>query len=147
MIEQADKFEHVIYADTTYETIIELSQQLSQLMPKLNKVFYASEGSSAVEIALKMSIHIREIQAETKRTHFIALKNSYHGETLGALSVSDVGLYKAPYHSKLFETTIIEAMPYVSSREDPLWQDAKIYWGKVEPPFRKISSDHYRLHY
>ena len=84
-------FEHVIFANTTNETIIKLSQKLTGLMSGLNKVFYAGDGSCAVEIALKMSLHSRVIKGETNRNRFIALKNGYHGETAGALSVSDLG--------------------------------------------------------
>src|SRR3990167_6262393 len=101
LLQQTEKFEHVILANTTHEIIEQLSEALTQLLPALNKVFYASEGSSAIEIALKMSVHARQITGEHTRKHFIALQNGYHGETVGALSVSDVGLYRAPYQSLL----------------------------------------------
>lgn len=99
-------------------------------MSHLNKVFYASEGSSAVEIALKMSLHTRFNQGDLQRKHFIALKNGYHGETLGALSVSDVGLYRKPYEALLFETHFID-VPYVSGAHDILWHDARQAWSQI----------------
>ncbi len=132
LLKQVDRFEHVILANTTHETIVQLSQQLSQLMPALTKVFYASEGSSAVEIALKMSLHSRQIQGQAKRTKFIALKNAYHGETAGALSVSDLGIYRDPYQAMLFDAYFITDIPYVSNTQDPLWDDCGAYWEATE---------------
>lgn len=102
LLTQLEKFEHVIFANTTNETIVKLSEKLTGLMSGLDKVFYAGDGSCAVEVALKMSLHARIIQGETQRRHFIALKHGYHGETVGALSVSDLGLYRNAYSSLLF---------------------------------------------
>jgi adenosylmethionine-8-amino-7-oxononanoate aminotransferase len=128
---QVEKFEHVIFANTTHETIVRLSQKLTSLMRGLDKVFYAGDGSCAIEIALKMSLHTRVIQNEPQRTQFISLKNSYHGETLGALSVSDVGLYRTPYAALLFEPVFIEPL-YVASTDDPQWNDASEHWSMLE---------------
>ena len=64
---------------------------------KLGHCFYGSDGASAVEIALKMSFHYWRNSGEPLKTHFISLKGSYHGETLGALSVTDVALFKDTY--------------------------------------------------
>ncbi len=132
LLEQADKFEHVILANTTNETIATLSQQLAQLMPPLNKIFYASDGSCAIEVALKMSIQARMITGETHRTKFIALENSYHGETTGALSVSDVGLYRAPFTPLLFTPHFLTKLPYVNNMHDLLWEDCSLYWPAIE---------------
>jgi adenosylmethionine-8-amino-7-oxononanoate aminotransferase len=131
LLKQIDAFEHVIFANTTHEGIVSLSQKLVALMPHLGKVFYAGDGSSAVEVALKMSLHARMIRQEPKRTRFIALKNGYHGETLGALSVSDLGLYKTPYEALLFPTTFIEPL-YVSSTTDSDWDEASTHWAHIE---------------
>jgi adenosylmethionine-8-amino-7-oxononanoate aminotransferase len=128
---QLEKFEHVILANTTNETIVKLSQRLTKLTKTLDKVFYASDGSCAVEIAMKMSLHSRVIQGDHKRNSFVALENGYHGETLGALSVSDVGMYRKPYHSALFETYFLSPLPYVSSVQDPLWENCDEYWEKI----------------
>jgi adenosylmethionine-8-amino-7-oxononanoate aminotransferase len=131
LLQQLEQFEHVILANTTNDVIVNLSQKLASLMPHLNKVFYASDGSCAVEIAIKMSLHSRIIEGKNQRTQFLALKNGYHGETLGALSVSDIGLYSAPYASVLFKTPYIE-VPYVSGIEDPLWINASEEWRAAE---------------
>lgn len=131
LLDQIDRFEHVILANTTHELIVKLSQELANLMPHLAKVFYASDGSCAVEIALKMSAHSRMIQGQSNRKYFLSLKNSYHGETIGALSVSDLGIYRAPYTSLLFETPLIE-VPYVSGIHDPKWYNASEEWSRTE---------------
>ncbi len=137
IIDQIEKFEHVILANTTHELIVNLSQELTTLMPELSKVFYAGDGSCAIEIAMKMSLHSRYINGDVKRNRFITLKNSYHGETMGALSVSDIGLYKAPYNTILFEPHIIDKIPYVHSIHDPLWDDCSEKWGILEKSLEK----------
>ncbi|MBX9586143.1 MAG: adenosylmethionine--8-amino-7-oxononanoate transaminase [Gammaproteobacteria bacterium] len=131
LLKQLDCFEHIDLANTTNHLITRLSEKLSQLMPHLSKVFYASDGSSAVEIALKMSLHARVNEGNFKKTHFIALKNAYHGETLGALSVSDLGIYRAPYQSALLKTPFIEPA-YVANTDDPIWNDAHSFWIETE---------------
>lgn len=130
---QLEKFEHVILANTTHPVIVELSEKLTQLTNNLKKVFYASDGSSAVEIAIKMSLHSRQLMEQRQKTKFIALANGYHGETLGALSVSDLGMYKQPYQHLLFPVQFIQPIPYVNNKEDPLWKDCSEYWQLVEP--------------
>ena len=137
MIDQMEKFEHVIFANTTHELIVNLSQRLTNLMTGLSKVFYAGDGSCAVEIAMKMSLHSRYINSDAKRNRFITLKNSYHGETIGALSVSDIGLYKNPYSSILFKPYVIDKIPYVQSIHDPLWDNCSEEWDKLEKSLEK----------
>jgi len=132
IIDQIEKFEHVILANTTHELIVNLSEELATLMPKLSKVFYAGDGSCAIEIAMKMSLHSRYINGDVKRNRFITLKDSYHGETIGALSVSDIGLYKKPYNTMLFQPHIIDMIPYVHSIYDPLWNDCSEKWDMLE---------------
>jgi adenosylmethionine-8-amino-7-oxononanoate aminotransferase len=95
--EQLDTLEHVILAGFTHEGIVRLSERLVKLAPVgLGHCFYADNGSSAVEVALKMSYHAHKNNGANK-TLFVSLSNSYHGETLGALAVGDVGLYKDTY--------------------------------------------------
>jgi len=99
--EQLDTLEHVILAGFTHEPAVTLARRLTDLAPEgLNKLFFADNGSSAVEVALKMSYHCHRNRGE-KRTLFLSLSNSYHGETLGALSVGDVELYKETYEPLL----------------------------------------------
>jgi len=99
---QLDELEHVILAGFTHEPVIELSERLVELTPAgLSRCFYADNGSSAVEVALKMSFHYWRNSGQPQKTRFINLSNSYHGETLGALAVGDVELYKETYEPLL----------------------------------------------
>jgi adenosylmethionine-8-amino-7-oxononanoate aminotransferase len=114
--DQLGKLEHVILAGFTHEPIVTLSERLVALAPPgLTRCFYASDGSSAVEIALKMSFQYWRNRGES-RTRFISLRNSYHGETLGALSVGDVALYKETYEPLLLKTITV-ASPDCYQRE------------------------------
>ena len=102
--EQIDTLEHVIFAGFTHEPIVKLSQRLCALSPEgLEKCFYADNGSSAVEVALKMSFQYHKNKGE-KRPFFVSLSNSYHGETIGALAVGDVKLYKEVFEDILLQT-------------------------------------------
>lgn len=95
--EQLDTLEHVIFAGFTHKPAVDLAEKLINMTPKgLDKVFFADNGSSAVEVALKMSFHYHRNRGEN-RPLFLSLSNSYHGETIGALSVGDVELYKETY--------------------------------------------------
>jgi adenosylmethionine---8-amino-7-oxononanoate aminotransferase len=101
---QLETLEHVMLAGFTHEPVVELSERLVAATPAgLERCFYADNGSSAVEVALKMSFHYWLNQGEPKRRRFVALENSYHGETLGALAVGDVALYKETYQPLLME--------------------------------------------
>ena len=94
---QLDTLEHVLLAGFTHEPAIDLAHKLVDITPEeLRKVFYVDNGSSAVEAALKMSYHYHLNQGKRKAL-FLSLSNSYHGETIGALSVGDVSLYKETY--------------------------------------------------
>ncbi len=98
IIDQLGKLEHVMLAGFTHEPVVRLSERLIELAPKgLGHCFYASDGASATEIALKMSAHFWRNTGKPDKTQFISLENSYHGETLGALSVTDVALFRAAY--------------------------------------------------
>ena len=101
---QLEELEHVIFAGFTHEPAVKLAERLVDLTPNgLNKVFFGDNGSSAVEIALKMSFHSFKNRGEI-RPYFISLENSYHGETMGALAVGDVKLYKEIYNEILIKT-------------------------------------------
>lgn len=96
--EQLETLEHVILAGCTHAPVVELSERLSALTGgRLGHSFYGSDGASAVEIALKMSFHYWRNCGRSAKTGFISLAGSYHGETLGALSVTDVALFKDIY--------------------------------------------------
>ena len=93
---QLDQLEHVMLAGFTHRPVVELSERLGKLTG-LGHCFYASDGASATEIALKMSFHYWQNKGLTNKKEFICLKNSYHGETLGALAVTDIAVFKETY--------------------------------------------------
>jgi adenosylmethionine-8-amino-7-oxononanoate aminotransferase len=96
--DQLDTLEHAMLAGFTHEPVIELSEKLSALTGHvLGHAFYASDGASAVEIALKMSFHSWRNNGQSAKQEFVCLKGSYHGETIGALAVTDVALFKDAY--------------------------------------------------
>jgi adenosylmethionine---8-amino-7-oxononanoate aminotransferase len=101
--QQMDALEHVILAGFTHEPVVRLSERLAALTG-LGHCFYASDGASATEIALKMSFHYWRNQDQPQKRRFISLQNSYHGETLGALSVTDVAIFRDTYAPLLLET-------------------------------------------
>ncbi|MBI3145861.1 MAG: adenosylmethionine--8-amino-7-oxononanoate transaminase [Pseudogulbenkiania sp.] len=94
--DQLDTLEHVMLAGFTHRPVIELSERLSQLTG-LGHAFYGSDGASATEIALKMSFHYWQNHGRPEKTRFVSLENSYHGETVGALAVTDVPLFSSTY--------------------------------------------------
>jgi len=96
--DQLTRLEHAMLAGFTHEPVIELSERLSRLTGgELGHCFYGSDGASATEIALKMSFHYWRNTGQPQKTGFVSLANGYHGETLGALSVTDVALFKDTY--------------------------------------------------
>lgn len=98
LTDQLGALEHVILAGFTHEPVIRLSERLADLTGgTLGHCFYASDGASAVEIALKMSFHFWRNSGRGEKTEFLSLAGSYHGETLGALAVTDVALFRDAY--------------------------------------------------
>jgi adenosylmethionine---8-amino-7-oxononanoate aminotransferase len=105
---QLGKLEQVILAGFTHEPVIALSEALVKVAPRgLTRCFYADNGSSAVEVAVKMSFHYWRNLGRTQKRGFITLANSYHGETLGALALGDVELYKAIYKPLLMDVRVV----------------------------------------
>ncbi len=101
---QLESLEHVLLAGFSHEPAIRLAERLVALTPQgLSRCFFADNGSAAVEIALKMSFHYWRNLGRSRKTRFISLENSYHGETLGALAVGDLPLYKETYRPLLME--------------------------------------------
>lgn len=95
---QCDTLEHIIFADFSHRPAIELAEKLAGLVPKgLTKLFFADNGSSGVEVALKLSFQCQQQRGFTKKRRFAAIKNSYHGETIGALSVGDIDFFTKTY--------------------------------------------------
>ncbi len=105
---QLDTLEHVMLAGFTHEPVVELSEKLGKLTG-LGHAFYASDGASATEIALKVSFHFWRNNNQPNKTKFISLQNSYHGETLGALGVTDVAIFKDTYAPLLMQSAQIRS--------------------------------------
>jgi adenosylmethionine-8-amino-7-oxononanoate aminotransferase len=133
---QLDRFEHVILANTTNEPIVDVAERLlascHRTPDPFTKVFFTDNGSSGVEVALKMALHWQQLAGRTQRTRYATLENGYHGETVGALSVSDLGLYADPYKPLLFPTLVLRGLPYRRGPEDPCWLDASAEWPGLE---------------
>ncbi len=126
---QLDQLDHVLLAGFTHQPVIELSEKLIEITPPgLNKCFYADNGSSAVEVALKMSFHYWKNKGKNKKNQFVCLANSYHGETLGALAVGDVGLYRETYKPLLMKV-ITAPSPDAFLREPEM---SKKEWAEIQ---------------
>lgn len=108
IFEQLNTLEQVIFAGFTHEPAIQLSENLLKLLPtNQKKVFYSDNGSTAVEVALKMCIQYAHNQGK-KKTKILAFKNAYHGDTFGAMSVSGKSFWTKPFESMLFEVVFID---------------------------------------
>jgi adenosylmethionine-8-amino-7-oxononanoate aminotransferase len=106
--EQLGRLEHAIFAGFTHEPAIRLAEELVRIAPRgLNRCFFADNGSAAIEVAVKMSFHYWRNRGRARKTRFITLSNSYHGETLGALAVGNVELYKSIYRPLLMDVTTV----------------------------------------
>jgi adenosylmethionine-8-amino-7-oxononanoate aminotransferase len=122
--EQLDRLEHAMLAGFTHEPVIQLSEKLSALTGhQLGHSFYASDGASAVEIALKMSFHAWRNSGKADKQEFVCLKGSYHGETIGALAVTDVALFKDAYGPLLRSSQIVMSPDARTAAEGETAQD------------------------
>lgn len=116
--DQLDRLEHAMLAGFTHEPVIALSEQLSaRTGHALGHCFYASDGASAVEIALKMSFHAWRNMGRGDKREFVCLQGSYHGETVGALAVTDVPLFRDAYGPLLRQAHVVEAPDARAARE------------------------------
>jgi len=106
--EQLGRLEHAIFAGFTHPQAVDLAEELVRISPPgLNRCFFADNGSAAVEVAVKMSFHYWRNCGQQRKTRFITLSNSYHGETLGALAVGNVDLYKSIYRPLLMDVITV----------------------------------------
>jgi len=125
---QIDTLEHVLLAGFTHQPAVDLAHKLVNITPDmLQKVFYVDNGSSAVEAALKMSYHYH-LNRGKRKPLFLSLTNSYHGETIGALSVGDVSLYKETYEPLLIAN---EQVPVPRDQSKEAAAEALIYLQKI----------------
>lgn len=124
---QLDTLEHVILGGFTHQAAVELAEKLVEITPPgLNKCFYADNGSSAIEIALKMSFHYWRNLGQSRKTKFVTLENSYHGETLGALAVGNVALYKDTYGPLLMDVISVASPDCYNREAGESWRDYSI---------------------
>ncbi len=120
---QLDQLEHVLLAGFTHEPVVELSERLLAVAPKgLARCFYADNGSSAVEVAVKMSFHYWRNAGQHGKRRFVTLSNSYHGETLGALAVGNVGLYKEIYQPLLMDVITVPSPDCFDCEPGDSWE-------------------------
>jgi adenosylmethionine---8-amino-7-oxononanoate aminotransferase len=100
---QARELEHVVFAGCTHRPAVELAERLIEILPKgLARVFYSDNGSTAVEVALKMAIQYWRNRGEPQRRTFVALHNAYHGDTVGAMSASADSVFTRAFQPLLF---------------------------------------------
>lgn len=107
--EQAKKLEQVIFTAFTHEPAVELAEKLLSVLPgDFAKIFYTDDGSTAIEVAIKMSIQYWRNKGNNQRNKIVAFRNSYHGDTFGAMSVSERDVYTMAFRDKLFDVIFIE---------------------------------------
>jgi adenosylmethionine-8-amino-7-oxononanoate aminotransferase len=154
---QTEAFEHVITANTTSAPLVRLCERLLAVANGLpssawgpsappgraaghfGKVFLADNGSTAVEIAMKMALQAQAQRGQPQRTRFAALENGYHGETAATLSVGDLDLYGAPYRPICFPVHRLRGLPYRSGAADPRWMDASDAWPAIERSLDEVA--------
>ncbi|KTT04250.1 adenosylmethionine-8-amino-7-oxononanoate aminotransferase [Pseudomonas oryzihabitans] len=121
---QVDQLEHVILAGFSHQPVIQLSERLVALTPAgLERVFYADNGSSCIEVALKMSYHYWRNVGQPEKRRFVTLTNSYHGETVAAMSVGDVALFTETYQGLLLDTLKVPSPDCYLRPEGMGWEE------------------------
>jgi adenosylmethionine-8-amino-7-oxononanoate aminotransferase len=159
LVDQLDRFEHVIVANTTNAGLVRLCERLiavcngapvaafaadappGRRAGHFGKVFLADNGSTAVEIALKMAIQAQAQRGQARRTRFASLANGYHGETVATLSVGDCGVYAEPYQALLFPVAKLGGLPYRSGPDDARWLDAGDEWPAIEAALQPLAGE------
>jgi adenosylmethionine-8-amino-7-oxononanoate aminotransferase len=107
--QQAKKLQQVIFTGFTHEPAVELAEKLLKVLPgDFSKIFYSDDGSTSTEVAIKMAIQYWKNVGDKKRNKIIAFHNSYHGDTFGAMSISERGIYTFAFHDKLFDVVFID---------------------------------------
>ena len=107
--EQAKKLQQVIFTGFTHEPAIELAEKLIEVLPgEFSKIFYSDDGSTSTEVAIKMAIQYWKNGGDANRSKIIAFHHSYHGDTFGAMSISERGIYTFAFQDKLFDVIFID---------------------------------------
>ena len=102
--EQAKKLQQVIFTSFTHEPAVKLAEKLIPVLPgNFSKIFYTDDGSTATEVAIKMAIQYWKNVGDVKRNKVVAFHNSYHGDTFGAMSVSERDVYTFAFKDKFFD--------------------------------------------
>lgn len=121
---QAAQLDHVLFAGCTHPAAVELAEQLIARAPSgLTRVFYSDDGSTAVEVALKMAVQYHAQTGQPQRTRFLALEAGYHGDTFGAMSVGDPTDYAGPFVPLLWP---VVRLPVPTVDGDPLLADSDL---------------------
>ena len=140
LTDQAGRFEHVIAANTVQEPTVRLCERLLAIHPgRWGRVFLAGDGSTGIEIALKMAVQWQRQRGQPGRTRFAGLEDGYHGETIATMSVSDCGVFRAPFDDLCFDATVLTGLPRRSGPEDPRWLDASAEWPAIERQLETIA--------
>jgi len=122
--DQVDQLEHVMLAGFSHQPVVELSERLVALTPAgLDRVFYTDNGSTGIEVALKMSFHYWRNSGRDQKQRFVTLTNSYHGETVAAMSVGDVALFTDTYKPLLLDTFKVPSPDCYLRPEGVSWED------------------------
>lgn len=139
---QSEQLEHVLLAGFSHEPAITLAEKLTELLPDpITRCFYTDNGSAAVEAALKMSYHYWHNIGQSGKTKFITLTNSYHGETLGALAVGGVDLYKKTYQPLLMEVLSVQSPDCFFREPGEGYRDYSI---RMFEPMRRMLEKHHK---
>jgi len=121
---QVDQLEHVMLAGFSHQPVVELSERLVALTPAgLERVFYTDNGSTGIEVALKMSFHYWRNSGRERKQRFVTLTNSYHGETVAAMSVGDVALFTDTYKPLLLDTFKVPSPDCYLRPEGVSWEE------------------------
>ncbi|NRF48285.1 adenosylmethionine--8-amino-7-oxononanoate transaminase [Stutzerimonas stutzeri] len=122
--DQVDQLEHVMLAGFSHQPVVELSERLVALTPDgLERVFYTDNGSTGIEVALKMSFHYWRNSGRERKQRFVTLTNSYHGETVAAMSVGDVALFTDTYKPLLLDTFKVPSPDCYLRPEGVSWEE------------------------
>ncbi len=128
--EQARKLEQVIFTAFTHEPAVLLAEKLLSILPgNFSKIFYTDDGSTATEVAIKLSLQYWKNIGNNNRTKILAFHNSYHGDTFGAMSVSERGVYTSAFEDKLFDVIFIDTPG--EKNIDQLKKDIEKYKGQI----------------
>ena len=130
--EEAKNLDQVLFANFTHEKAEKLVKELSSFLPKkFQKFFFSDNGSTAVEVALKMAVQSFSQRGQPQRKKFLSFKNSYHGDTAGAMSVSARGVFTKAYQSFLFPIYLCSQGQLSSDSDQKFYQDFEEKWNSI----------------